>query len=127
MDEFVLDDDGNAVEATDLLTWAKWFETANRVLAKDKVGDATVSTIFLGLDHSFGSSPPVLWETMIFGGEYDEHQERYASRAEALAGHSRAVALARKGKHMAPAPVAAPVRLSAPTGGGRYACGAGGG
>ena len=49
-----------------------------------------ISTVFLGLDHAFGSGPPILWETMIFGGLLDEFQERYATKAEALAGHQQA-------------------------------------
>lgn len=32
-----------------------------------------------------------LFETMIFGGPSGDHQERYATRAEALEGHKRAV------------------------------------
>lgn len=46
-----------------------------------------ISTVFLGLDHQYGSGPPILWETMVFGGVLDGFQERYATKAEALAGH----------------------------------------
>lgn len=53
-----------------------------------------VSTVFLGLDHSFGAGPPVLWETMIFGGDHDEYQERYTSYEDAVEGHARACAIA---------------------------------
>ena len=45
----------------------------------------------LGLDHAW-SGPPLLFETMVFGGELDEFQERYTSKPDALAGHARAVA-----------------------------------
>ena len=38
---------------------------------------------------------PILWETMIFGGEHDQYQERYTNRHAALAGHDRAVAMVR--------------------------------
>jgi hypothetical protein len=89
-----LNPEGEPVPEPDLLTWAKWFEKANRHVAKDKVGDASVSTVFLGLDHAFGDRPPVLWETMIFGGPHDGYQERYTSRADAILGHAKAVALA---------------------------------
>ena len=50
----------------------------------------TVSTVFLGLDHNFAGTMPVLWETMVFGGPDDQYQERYRSHAEALAGHEAA-------------------------------------
>jgi hypothetical protein len=56
-----------------------------------------VSTVMLGTDHGFGmGGPPILFETMIFGGEHDEYQERYSTRAEAESGHSKALGLARK-------------------------------
>ena len=62
------------VPEPDLLTWGEWFETADRVVAKTEVGSSVVSTIFLGLDHSFfDKGPPLLFETMVFtdgiGGE----------------------------------------------------------
>ena len=63
------------VPEPDLLTWGEWFETADTVVAKTEVGSSVVSTIFLGLDHSFfDKGPPLLFETMVFdenhiGGE----------------------------------------------------------
>jgi hypothetical protein len=82
----------------DLETWARWFETnaAKRMVAKTTVSDTVqVSTVFLGLDHNHGDDgPPILWETMIFGGPHDQYQRRYSSRADAEAGHLDAVALA---------------------------------
>ena len=65
----------------------------NRV-ARDVRGDVTVSTVLLYLDHGWGDGPPVLFETMIFGGEHDEYQERYCTLAEAKDGHARAYAAA---------------------------------
>lgn len=56
------------------------------------VGDARVSTVFLGLDHGWGEGPPVLYETMVFGGPLDGECERYCTRAEAVAGHALMVA-----------------------------------
>jgi len=86
--------DGKPIAVDDVLEWALWFETAERVVAKDDIGGAHISTIFLGIDYNFDSGPPVLWETMIFGGEHDEYQERYTSEKDARAGHKRAVELA---------------------------------
>lgn len=69
-----------------LLTWANWFESGDRFVARTKCSCDTcfVSTIFLGLDHSFGDGPPVLFETMVFGGAMDGYQDRYTTweRAE---------------------------------------------
>lgn len=92
---FILDGNGNPVAAPDLLTWAAWCENADRHVAKDVVGDVLVSTVFLALDHSWGDGPPQLYETMIFGGQHDEYQERYATKEAALAGHDSALAMVR--------------------------------
>lgn len=59
----------------------------DRHVGNDTIGDVEVSTVFLGIDHSFGSGPPLLFETMVFGGELDQEQERYSTEAEAAAGH----------------------------------------
>jgi hypothetical protein len=86
--------DGVPVLEPDLLTWASWFEDRDkRRIALTEIGDAKVSTVFLGIDHSFGGGAPVLFETMIFGGEHDEYQERYHTLEEAMIGHERAVSL----------------------------------
>lgn len=76
------------VPCEDLLQWANWFENAERHVAEDRVGEARVSTVFLGLDHNFGrEGPPILFETMVFGGPCDGEQNRYATWDEAAQGH----------------------------------------
>ena len=47
-----------------------------------------VSTVWLGLDHSFGDGPLLIFETMVFGGNLDLEMDRYTTEAEALAGHA---------------------------------------
>ena len=95
---YIMEPDGSFRPAQ-LLEWARWFEKAERHVAEDKVGDVRVSTVFLGIDHRFfagdetDGSRPILFETMIFGDEHDEYQERYCTREEALVGHSRALAM----------------------------------
>jgi len=87
-DRYVLDDNGEPVPEPDLMKWAACFEEdEKRRLAFDEIGEVHVSTVFLGLDHSFGDGQPILWETMIFGGKHDEYQ----SKALALEGHAAAV------------------------------------
>lgn len=67
-------------------------------VAETNFGRARISTVFLGIDHSFGSGgPPLLFETMIFGGRLDEFQNRCGTWDEAEAMHNEAVALARSG------------------------------
>lgn len=54
-----------------------------------------VSTVWLGHNHRYGDGPPLIFESMVFGlGE--ELMDRYATEAEALAGHERVVAEAKK-------------------------------
>ena len=65
-------------------------------VARDEIGDTVVSTVFLGLDHRhFGDGPPVLFETMIFGGQHDEWQKRACTWDEAEATHAAALDLVR--------------------------------
>ncbi len=75
------------IEVEDLMEWAKWFENADRHVARDESHNVKVSTVFLGLDHSFGSGPPLLFETMVFGGKLDEEVDRYSTWQEAEVGH----------------------------------------
>lgn len=83
--------------AVDVMTWAKWFENFdNRKIGDDEITERChVSTVFLGLDHSFGQGDPVLFETMIFGGPLDGEQRRYRTYSEAERGHAEAVTAAR--------------------------------
>ena len=88
-DKYILDGH-NPVPCDDLIEWARWFETANRHVAKTKVNkEVTISTVFLGLDHNFGEGCPALFETMVFGGKLDEQMERYATWDEAEKGHRK--------------------------------------
>jgi hypothetical protein len=64
-----------AVPEPDLFKWAEWFEKSaaddSRRVAHTQVGGISISTVFLGLDHSFdysGKAIPILFETMAFGG-----------------------------------------------------------
>jgi hypothetical protein len=77
------------------MEWGRFYEeVSNRRVAETKRGDVRVSTVFLGLDHSFGDGPPLIFETMIFGGEHDEWIDRCSTYDEAEAMHERAVRLA---------------------------------
>lgn len=62
-----------------------------------------VSTAYLGLDHGFGGEgPPIIWETMIFYGDWQDHQWRYATRNAAMANHRHVVEIicTRMGAHV---------------------------
>lgn len=88
-DKYILEGH-KVVECTDLMEWAKWFENADRIVAKTKISpDVKVSTVFLGLNHQYGGGEPLLFETMVFGGEHDEEMERYSTWEQAAIGHKK--------------------------------------
>ena len=95
MSNYKLGKDGKTPVLTrerDLTAWDQ-----DRTVKRDKItspkGDISISTVFLVIDHSFGGGPPILFETMIFGGDHDGYQDRYATWEEAEEGHARALAL----------------------------------
>jgi hypothetical protein len=71
---------------------------AGRRVATDTILDSEsrehfVSTVLLGLDHSFGEGPPLIFETMVFCHhddpcEWSDWQDRYSSKESAEAGHA---------------------------------------
>lgn len=61
---------------------------STKSLFLNNFGGVSVSTVFLGWDHSFESeSKPILFETMVFGGIYSDYQTRYHTYDEAESGH----------------------------------------
>lgn len=91
LDFYILDPDGTTRHA-DIHAWAEWAAHHERQVALSDLGDIFVSTVFIGHDMSLLEGPPLLFETMIFGGPRDRDQRRYSTRAEAEAGHAAIVA-----------------------------------
>lgn len=91
---YVLDKDNNIKEAT-IEEWIEWRDKNNVHVGDTTIGDYRVSTVFLGLDHSFDGGLPVVFETMVFptGSWSEDYCERYHTYEEALAGHERVVEL----------------------------------
>ena len=93
---YVLNDKGEPMPCDNVLEWGRFMEDrALRIVEHTMVGTIKVSTVFLGLDHSFCSGPPMLWETMIFGGPLDQEMDRYHSLDSAQLGHAQTVARVR--------------------------------
>jgi hypothetical protein len=109
---YILDADHNPVAVRTVEEWAIRFEAGQlgKIVAVNTFGHAAigtvkVSTVFLGLDHGFGTldpeadQRPVLFETMIFAPEndvLDGHglngwMERCCTWDEALAMHQRGI------------------------------------
>lgn len=70
-------------------------EGGKRIGGTEVSPEVWVSTVFLGLDHGWNSTSPVLFETMIFGGKHDDFTMRYCTYSAAKAGHETAVKLAK--------------------------------
>lgn len=64
-----------------------------KIVGRTKIGNAEVSTVWLGIDHNFmrEDSAPLIFETMIFGGGHDEFQWRWHTEEEAIDGHDAIV------------------------------------
>lgn len=97
---WILDDNHNLVEV-DLITWAKYIEHPdNRVVGYTQINsEVWVSTIFLGIDHRFPSfppGPPLVFETLVFGGPLNGEGGRWVSYDDAKTNHEMFVKRARK-------------------------------
>jgi len=86
---YYLDADKNPQPCFDTLEWAaKRNGVMESVVKKTYTHLGEISTVFLGLDHNHKfQGPPVLFETMVFGGPLDQEQARYCTWAEAEIGH----------------------------------------
>lgn len=83
---YILDENHVAIPTNDVNEWGRCRE-GDRHIGLTEMGDIRVSTVFLGLDHNWGNGPPLIFETMVFGGLLDEEQDRYSTWDEAKIGH----------------------------------------
>lgn len=73
----------------------KWSGTDYDRVGLTQVGNLSVSTVWLGMDHRSGDGPPLIFETMVFDEaavEWLDDQWRYSTLDEARAGHESVVA-----------------------------------
>lgn len=111
---YMLDEQHQIVQATDLWTWVAWQnDPLNSVVAKMIVEDWLISTVFLGVSPSLrfgpnGEAPRQMFETMVFSTEGRSHrQRRYDTWAQALQGHADMVRITQ-------AELGVPLLLTAP-------------
>ena len=91
--------DKRIVVPCDVIEWATFFDgNTNRMVASTNIGESHVSTVFLGLNHSFSMgkmAPPLLFETMIMSGEYEGDSMRCSTYAQAEEQHEKALRIVR--------------------------------
>lgn len=85
--------DGRVIETSDGSAWGQWYHDhpEERIIVQTEIGDAWVSTVFLGLDHNWmGKGDPLLFETLIQWKNcprLDMEMIRYATLDKAKEGH----------------------------------------
>ena len=89
------DKDGKSIS---LMEWADLFEDMKyRKVMDTYIKNYHVSTVWIGLNHSFGSEDIRIFETMIFGDNEDDEldgwMERYRTEEEARLGHEEVIKL----------------------------------
>jgi len=91
---YILDENNNVIPCDDVLVWGEWFSNFNRrQVANTKVIEGVkVSTVFIGINHSWRYGQLHIFESMIFGGISDGYTERYSTWEEAEKGHHQIVA-----------------------------------
>ncbi len=100
---YTLDDNNNVVKST-MLESCMIRQDKKFIVKQEIIGEVKLSTVFMGLDHSMNSHnppddhKPIVFETMIFGGEHNDYQERCSTWDEALKMHQDAVDLVNGGK-----------------------------
>lgn len=93
----ILNTDKTLTFTDDCMTWARFFEDADRQQAETFFMGIRVSTVFLGLDLSHGDGKALYFETMIFNrftGGHDYFCDRYETYTDAMYGHDTAVKMA---------------------------------
>lgn len=94
---YILNQKGEPVVEPDLMKWSEWLQNEmaipDRIVRVQYIGEGRVSTVFLGLNTAmFSKGPPVVWETMVFGGPLNGEMTRCAgSREQAMAMHEEMI------------------------------------
>lgn len=76
------------VPENDPAAWGKAITFQNHVVARDHFKGVKISTVFIGLDAS-DADPPMVFETMVFGGSLHQEVAQSATWEEAEVKHVR--------------------------------------
>lgn len=91
LENYAFDKEGNPI------SFREWSELRHdpdyHRVALTEIGEISISTVWLGINHGISEDEPIIFETMVFGGSLEQEQWRYTTEAEALEGHNKAVEL----------------------------------
>lgn len=90
---YILDEKNNVIPS-DWISCMRFIQNiGKKILKQDKINGKLISTVFLGIDHSFDEKELHVFETMIFNqGEWsEEYCDRYSTFDSALIGHQKAI------------------------------------
>ncbi len=74
--------------------------SGNRIIKQENINGYFVSTVWFGMDLSYSSEKPLVFETMVFkqGDWMDLYCDRYSTRGDAIRGHLNTVNKLKSGK-----------------------------
>lgn len=87
---YILNKKGHPIQIDSIHDWGNFMGNPDKkTVVRDEIKGTIISTVFLGLDHNYSNiGKPILFETMVFGNKkYEDFQQRYCTRKEALEGH----------------------------------------
>jgi hypothetical protein len=91
LDENYYDKTGNPISIDE---WSVIFKDMEyKRVRLSKGNGSTVSTVWLGLDHSYGDEPLKIFETLVQSGPLADEMWRYSTLEEAIEGHEHVVRL----------------------------------
>jgi hypothetical protein len=95
--------------AADVASWDSFMATGTRQVADTILGPIRVRTVFSGIAlHTPDDQPPLLFDTVVFGGPLAGHRGRYPTWAAAEQGHAQAVAHVHQATSEGPPPARCP-------------------
>lgn len=94
-DRYILQD-RTPLPCNDLFRWGDWYAKADRQVADIMISGVRIRTMFIGINQQrLVDRPPLLFETMVYGGRFDLHRESCSTWVEAELQHQQVVDLVR--------------------------------
>lgn len=87
---YILDDNFNVINCPDIFVFSSFFnDFSKRRIETSVISDeCRLSTVFLGIDCNFDiKNPPLVFESLWFGGIHSDNQRRYSTYIDAVKGH----------------------------------------